>query len=87
MNGPPTTSSDGTVAPDARHDLESEAALRGVYAKPPAAVIDKTMDRFDAHARRFIALSPFFLHRQQPAGGAGRRVAARRGSRICAGAG
>jgi len=60
MNGPPAAGPDGAAASDARNDLESETALRGVYAKPPAAVVDKTMDRFDAHARSFIALSPFF---------------------------
>lgn len=43
--------------PDA---LDSEDALRGVYAKPARAVLDKTLDRLDEHACRIIALSPFF---------------------------
>lgn len=60
MNGSPIAGPEGATTPDAEHDLESEAALRGVYAKPPAAVVDKTIDRLDEHARSFIALSPFF---------------------------
>lgn len=41
-------------------ELNSEADLRTVYAKPSKPVIDKCFPFLDKHSRRFIELSPFF---------------------------
>ncbi|MEL6934325.1 MAG: pyridoxamine 5'-phosphate oxidase family protein, partial [Pseudomonadota bacterium] len=40
--------------------LDTEEALRDVYAKPAKAVIDKNFPTLDKHSRRFLELSPFF---------------------------
>lgn len=45
---------------DDPHRLDSEAALRRVYAEPGKAVAHKSFPHLDKHSRRFIELSPFF---------------------------
>ena len=40
--------------------IETEEALRAVYAKPATAVREKVLPRLDKHSRRFLELSPFF---------------------------
>jgi PPOX class probable FMN-dependent enzyme len=42
------------------HRLDSEAALRRVYAEPAKAVVEKSFPQLDKHSRRFLELSPFF---------------------------
>ncbi|MGR4869000.1 pyridoxamine 5'-phosphate oxidase family protein [Variovorax sp. LARHSF232] len=39
--------------------IGSLAQLRALYAAPGERALGKQMDRLDAHARRFVALSPF----------------------------
>lgn len=43
----------------AAHRLDSEAALRRVYAEPSRAVREKSFPALDRHSRRFLELSPF----------------------------
>ena len=40
--------------------LDTEEALRRVYAKPAKAVVEKAFPHLDKHSRRFLELSPFF---------------------------
>jgi PPOX class probable FMN-dependent enzyme len=39
----------------------SMEALRALYREPSERAVRKQLDRLDAHCRRFIALSPFFV--------------------------
>src|SRR5262245_11841350 len=41
--------------------IDSTSELRGIYAEPKERVIKKELRALDAHCRRFIALSPFFV--------------------------
>ncbi|MEO8718152.1 MAG: pyridoxamine 5'-phosphate oxidase family protein [Burkholderiales bacterium] len=41
--------------------LDSDAALRSLYAAPGERALRKQLDRLDAHCRNFIALSPFLV--------------------------
>jgi len=51
--------------------LDSEGALRTVYAEPTRTVIDKCFPRLDPHSRRFLELSPFFCIGSSRADGLG----------------
>jgi uncharacterized protein len=41
--------------------IDTESALRALYAAPSERAVRKQLDRLDAHCRRFIALSPFLV--------------------------
>lgn len=41
--------------------IDSTGELRGLYAAPKERVVRKELRALDAHCRRFIALSPFFV--------------------------
>jgi PPOX class probable FMN-dependent enzyme len=41
--------------------LDSESALRALYAAPGERALRKQLDRLDEHCRRFIAISPFLV--------------------------
>lgn len=41
--------------------IDTESALRALYAEPSERAVRKQFDRLDAHCRRFIALSPFLV--------------------------
>jgi PPOX class probable FMN-dependent enzyme len=41
--------------------IESEDALRTIIGRPSQMLIDKQLDHLDAHARHFIARSPFLV--------------------------
>lgn len=43
------------------HTIDSVAALRARYAQPGERALRKQMAALDAHARRFVALSPFVV--------------------------
>lgn len=45
---------------DDPHRLDSEAALRRVYAEPAKAVAHKSFPHLDKHSRRYLELCPFF---------------------------
>lgn len=51
--------------------LTSEQDLRSRYGTPSRLATDKQLDRLDAHARRFIGLSPFLVISSQGADGLG----------------
>ena len=55
----------------AAHRLDSEEALRRVYAQPSRAVIEKSFPALDRHSRRFIELSPFCCIGSHAPGGTG----------------
>lgn len=57
--------------------LDSESALRALYAAPGERALRKQLDRLDAHCRNFIALSPFLV--MASADGEGRMDASPRG--------
>lgn len=41
--------------------IDTESALRALYAAPSERAVRKQLDRLDAHCRRFIELSPFLV--------------------------
>lgn len=53
------------------HRLDSEAALRTVYAEASPAVKRKSLPALDRHSRRFLELCPFFCIGSHGADGAG----------------
>lgn len=44
---------------DDPHRLDSEEALRRVYAQPAKAVVEKSFPHLDRHSRRYLELCPF----------------------------
>lgn len=44
-----------------RNTIDSDAALRALYAQPSERVVRKQIAALDGHCRRFIALSPFVV--------------------------
>lgn len=51
--------------------LETEEDLRGIYAAPAKAIVEKSFPHLDQHSRRFIELSPFFCIGSSRADGLG----------------
>lgn len=50
-------------------EITGTGQLREIYAEPAEMTMKKILDRVDAHARRFIALSPFLTIASTNAGG------------------
>lgn len=70
---------------DPVHLIADEAALRGLYPPTHAIAAEKVMGQLDAHARAFLARSPFLASARSPpeAVPTSARVATRRASFRC----
>lgn len=50
-------------------NLDSETALRALYAAPGERALRKQLDHLDVHCRNFVALSPFLVMASTDGGG------------------